>query len=40
MNLKGEYQKKIILPRNITFGTEIEFIGADLEEVYKYIEKN
>ena len=31
--LKGEYQSKIILPKPITFGTEIEFVNANLNTV-------
>lgn len=38
-SLKGEYQKTIILPGQITFGPEIEFVGADLNEVYKFLER-
>lgn len=37
--LKGEYQSKIILPKPITFGTEIEFVGANLTDVYKFLEE-
>lgn len=31
--LKGKYQRKIILPKPITFGTEIEFVNANLNTV-------